>query len=352
MAKYEGLIGKLSQDIFEGSGQGNLGVAKYAGLGSLAGAGVGGTQGYLSEEGSFQGGLVRGALAGAGIGAATNYVPKAISSTLKKSGLNVYGEVPELAEAASTAFRPLFDSMNTTANKDLLSSFQPTIRENVRSINKPHKFAKDSAMDVIKKAENPQDLTNLQNIGKDVVDNLESFNTTNIQGIKFKNYIDSSVDSFQGLSKGDRRKTAGSFTAVLGFDSAYKHIVEPTGDFIKKTRAGQSTSMMEKSAAAFSLFGAYEAAQVTGDISEGNWGAAAGGFAMLAGSKLAFSQGVNAIHANKFLKEKGISASDLAKTTVAGYGVKQLFTGFNKFTPEDHFEVNSAIQTKLKTAVI
>lgn len=43
MAKYEGLIGKLSQDIFEGSGQGNLGVAKYAGLGSLAGAGVGGT---------------------------------------------------------------------------------------------------------------------------------------------------------------------------------------------------------------------------------------------------------------------------------------------------------------------
>ena len=352
MAKYEGFIGKLSQDIFNGSGQGSSGAARYAAIGSATGAGIGGIQGSLSDEGSFGGGLVRGAVAGAAGGAGVNLIPKMLSHNMNASGLKPYENFQGLASQAIDDFKPVNDYLTSPKMKEVLSDFKPIRDNNIKNISNPKAFAMGVDQDFIKARGrlNPDDFTDLTKYMETATQGFDN----SAEGVQFNAYLNNTRDKFFAMNKPDQAKAAGSFAATLGFNSAYKHIVEPTGDFITKFKAGQSTNLYEKSAAAFSAFGLYEGLGISKDVSEGNWGSAAAGLGLLVGGKALYSQGVSGFRAANFLKSKGVSVSDAVNTSKVMAAGQIYRKGVGMYTPEDHLSLATlaTAQQKFKTAVI
>ena len=145
------------------------------------------------------------------------------------------------------------------------------------------------------------------------------------------------------MSTVDKLNMGSAFVTKAGFDSAYNHIVKPTGSFINKVKSGDFKNIngFEGSAAAFSAYGAYESLGILGEASDGNIGGAIGGVGLLVGGKLAFSQGVNLTHANTFLKERGMTLGGVTKGASGGYFVKKFESGVKQWTPDDTTRMNS-----------
>ena len=299
----------------------------------------------LSEDG-FAAGAFRGALFGAGTGAAINLIPKGISSSFKNSGLNPWekGLEKKIGEDASRIFKPTYDSVNTKENKELMKKFIPGAKsawkesngdDRVFSIKVLENLAKD--MDNM----TPETTKTLTDMGKNVAEDLSRFDKTASLG-SFDKWFQSNKKIFQDADSVDQAKMGASFITKAGFDSAYNHIVEPTGAFVNKALKNgfKDITKMETSAAAFSAFGAYEAYNIVDDVSNGDYMGAAKGMGMLVGGKLLYSQGVNAIHMNSFLKEKGMTWGGVGKAAGGGYFTKKLYDGVGKWTPEDALAVD------------
>ena len=117
---YEGVLGKLGSNLFEGSGQGGIGFAKYTGLGAGSLGLYSGIKSSLDEndEGKgFTDGLMNGLVAGAFLGGAVNLAPKAIKSSLDSSGFTMYKNLDKVGDEAAKAFRPVYEDVNNKENK-------------------------------------------------------------------------------------------------------------------------------------------------------------------------------------------------------------------------------------------
>ena len=110
---YEGLLGKLGKDIFEGLGKGNTGAMTYAGIG----AGVGGVAGGLTGDDTTSG-IINGALFGAGVGASVNLLPKFVNNTLGKHDIRGFSNsTNDIANDAISSYRSIISTVNDPNNK-------------------------------------------------------------------------------------------------------------------------------------------------------------------------------------------------------------------------------------------
>ena len=339
---YKGLIGKLGKDIFEGSGKGSQGVALYMGTGAV----VGGASGAMLSEDGFMAGAFRGATFGALTGGAINMIPKGIESSFRNSGLNPWekGLEKRLGEDATRIFKPTYDSVNTEENKQLMKNFIPGAKKAWKESTDDRDFSVKVLQNLANDMDNmsPETTKTLVNIGENVADNLLAFEKTN-SSKAFESWFKGNKEIFKNADFSDQLSMGSSFITKAGFDSAYHHIVEPTGAFVHKALKNgfKDITKMETSAAAFSAYGAYEAYHIVDDISNGDYAGAAAGMGMLVGGKLLYSQGVNAIHMNSFLKEKGMTWGGVAKAGGGGFFTKKLVDGVNKWTPEDTNMINT-----------
>ena len=339
---YEGLLGKLGKDIFEGSGIGGAGVAKYMGTGAVIGGAGGAT---LSDDGLIAGAF-RGALFGAAVGGGINLAPKGISAAFKNSGIKQWevGLEKRLGEDASRIFKPTYEKANTPANKELMKQFVPGAKSAYTTTKNDKDFSlkvtENLAKDMSKLSQN--DIQFLGDLGKTTGDGIKAFSSTN-SSKQFDNWFTGNKKVFDDASLGDKLSMGGSFITKAGFDSAYNHIVKPTGSFISKVKSGdfKSINKYEGSAAAFSAYGAYESVDILDKASEGDIGGMMAGMGLLVGGKLAFSQGVNLIHANAFLKEKGMTWGGVTKGASGGYFAKKFESGVKQWTPEDEVRMGN-----------
>ena len=340
---YEGVLGKLGSNLFEGSGQGGMGFAKYTGLGAGSLGLYSGIKSSLDEndEGKgFTDGLMNGLVAGAFLGGAVNLAPKAIKSSLDSSGFTMYKNLDKVGDEAAKAFRPVYEDVNNKENKELLKSFKPVAKDNIKKIREPYVFSKDVTDGLIDTMADFEKETQdkLLNMGSKVDTIFTDFTTKNKRGVDFKNYLEDTRDKFNSMSRVDKIKNGGSFIAKAGFDSAYHHVVAPTGQFIKKATSGRlnEVTKLEGAAAAFSAYGGYEAYQMANEIADGDYSGALKTGMVIGAGKLAFSQGVNLIHANAFLKERNMTWGGVAAASGTGYALKQYATGLSKWTADDH----------------
>lgn len=337
---YGGLMGKLGKDIFEGSGAGSGGVAKYMATGAATGA----VSGAVLSDDSFVAGAFRGALFGAAVGGAINLAPKSVNSAFKNSGINPWqkGLEKDLGDDASRIFKPTYDKVNNKQNKELIKTFIPGAKAAYKTTKDDKAFSLKVVENLSKDMKNLKqaDLDILESIGKNTEDNLTAFKKTKSYNAT-DGWFTNNKNTFDALGTKDKFSVGSSFITKAGFDSAYSHIVEPTGSFINKVKNGKFKDIdkFEASAAAFSVYGAYEAGHILNDASDGNIAGVVGGSAMLLGGKLAYGQGVNLIHANSFLKEKGMTWSGVGQGIGGGYFTKKLANGIGKWDTDDQLFV-------------
>lgn len=339
---YEGLIGKLGKDIFEGSGKGSSGVAKYMGTGAV----IGGLSGATLSDDGVMAGAFRGAMFGALAGGGINVIPKGISSSFKTSGMKEWekGLEKTLGEDASRIFRPTYDMVNNDTNKTLMKSFLPGAKE-AHKISKNDKdfslnVARNLARDMNKLSQNDLDI--ISSLATKAEKNTSDFSATS-SFRKSSDWFNSNLKNYEKLEATDKIKVSSSFLGKAGFDSAYNHIVKPTGNFINKVKEGdfKNINKYEIGAAAFSGYGAYEAGSILNSASDGDISGVIGGMGLLVGSKLAYSQGVNLIHANSFLKEKGMTWSGIGKGGAGVHFARRFEKGTREWTPEDAATIQS-----------
>ena len=339
---YEGLLGRLGKDIFEGSGAGSAGLMKYAGIG----AAVGGAGGAVLSEDSMMSGAFRGALFGAAVGGGINKAPQIVNSVFKNSGMTQWssGLEKRLGEDASRAFKPTYDQANTSQNKELMKKFVHGAKTAFKTSKSDKDFSLKVTENLARDMSNlsQKDLDMLSGLGKTTGEGINNFNSTS-SFKEFDSWFDGNKKVFDNASTVDKLNMGSAFVTKAGFDSAYNHIVKPTGSFINKVKSGDFKNIngFEGSAAAFSAYGAYESLGILGEASDGNIGGAIGGVGLLVGGKLAFSQGVNLIHANTFLKERGMTLGGVTKGASGGYFVKKFESGVKQWTPDDTTRMNS-----------
>ena len=132
--------------------------------------------------------------------------------------------------------------------------------------------------------------------------------------------VEHNLDTWRNIKGVEKAKVSSSLLMKSGFDSAYHHVVEPTGSFIRKISGKDSGKItgLEIAATGFSAFGAYEMFNIIDDAAEGNWSSVAGGIAMLAGSKVAFAQGVNVFKGIELAKKHNISSEQIKQGLTLG----------------------------------
>lgn len=342
---YKGLIGKLGKDIFKNPG--NMG--KYAGVG----AGVGIVGGAIMSDDGIMSGAMRGGVFGAALGAGIHWAPRAINKTIKDSGFIEWDRAntgPLLSEAFDS-FKPVYDTVNDPVMKKTMKDFVPAVTEAFSSTKTNKDFAREVQIGVIEKAGgmDKATLTSLMDIGNDVGEGI-----TKIKGLptyqKAMDWRDVNKEIWDKMSTGKKVGLGTSVVAKMGFDSAYHHIVEPTGKFIRKTMAGKKPSVGQSAAAAFSLYGGYEAYHIGNDVADGNNMSALGGMGMLVAGKLVFSQAGNAIKLHKEMVKRKITPIGVAKAGVGGIGARKLALGYKDMDAADHLAVQTAARKHLTGA--
>ena len=342
---YKGLIGKLGKDIFKNPGA----IGRYAGIG----AGVGVVGGAMMSDDGIMSGAMRGGVFGAALGAGIHWAPRAINKTIKDSGFIEWDRAntaPLLSEGFDS-FKPVYDTVNDPAMKKTMKDFVPAVTEAFSSTKNNKDFAREVQIGVIEKAGgmDKATLNSLMDIGNDVGDGI-----TKIKGLptyqKARDWQYANEEIWDKMSTGKKVGLGTSVVAKMGFDSAYHHIVEPTGKFIRKTMAGKKPTMGQSAAAAFSLYGGYEAYHIGNDVADGNKLSALGCVCMLVAGKLAFSQAGNAIALHKEMVKRNITPMGVAKAGIGGIGARKLALGYRDMDAADHLAVQTAARKRLTGA--
>lgn len=335
---YSGLIGKLGNNIFNGSGAGTSGAAMYAGIGAGAGALLGG---YASDDGVIPGAF-RGALFGGAVGAGVNLIPKGVSSAFKTSGMKSITSdmIDDISKTAPQAFKQSYD--NAQRHKELIKGFVPGARQAWDQGGNAKTFSKNVIKNLAKdmKDIDVNTLKDLDAFGQQFIKDQIGFEKTSA----FKTINDvfkGNVDIFNNMqSTSDKVALGSSFVAKTGFDSVYHHLVKPTGSLINKVKNKDFKGITggEYAATAFNAFGIYEAGSMVNDVADGNYGSALVTGLMLTNGKIAFSQGANLIRTNKILKENNMTWGGVGSAVGGGVFVQRFSQGFQKWGPEDFQE--------------
>ena len=107
-------------------------LVKGVGIGASVGAGLG----ALSSDDGYVTGSLRGGIAGAGIGALAHGIPRGIDAAYKSSGLTKPrdGLLGEYAKDAMDSFKGTYTSVNNEQNKNLMKSFVPVLRKQLKHL--------------------------------------------------------------------------------------------------------------------------------------------------------------------------------------------------------------------------
>lgn len=260
--KYDGLIGKVANAIPNSSAK------KFAAIGAgvVAPIGVGLSYYENQDVGDAAIGGLRSAAFGGILGLATHKLPGMISANTSGKGLVSITEeiIPEIGQSLTNNLGPIRNNFKNDINYFNSPSNQATA--------------------------------------------LSAFNNfRNSESIKFvKSATESNNEIFSQMSKTQLAKTFGSQVAEQGFKSAYHHIVQPTGQFLKGNMTLETTA-----ATAFSAFGIYEAGSAINNVRQGNYSAAAGDLGLLAIGKLNYAGVSSLIKTHNSLAKQGISYKDL-----------------------------------------
>lgn len=329
--KYEGLIGKIGGAIPNSS------TTKFAGIGAAVVAPIGAGLSYYENQdwGDAAAGALRSAAFGGILGVAAHRMPGIIGNQIKNSGIDVIdsAKVSEAGDLAATIFKPYLNKIKTPENKQLLSDFNPHVKSALKHSADNVKFSKSliRGMDDASDNLSTESFTNLVNLSEEVMNGTEQlFNSSS--GKYLDQYAENVAKQWEGMSSFSKAKNIVAFGTKMGFDSAYGHIVKPTGSFLR----GNFTK--ENSAAfAFSMYGVYEAGSAVNSVQQGDYSGATKAIGMLVGGKLAYGQAANLIHLNSFIKSKNLTWSQVFKGAGSGYGLNKFAKGVGGFTPEESF---------------
>ncbi len=319
---YKGLIGKLGKDIFKNPGA----IGRYAGIG----AGVGVVGGAMMSDDGIMSGAMRGGVFGAALGAGIHWAPRAINKTIKDSGFIEWdrANTGPLLDDVTTSFGPAYVAMNHPTTRKTGRALGVEVSKAFFSTSGDAEFATQVQVGLANKLGDmgEEGLKGMVGIGGTIEYGFREMDKSlNVKDAR--NFFTHNKEIFDNLDMGKKVGLATSVITKMGFDSAYHHIVEPTGKFIRKTMAGKKPTMGQSAAAAFSLYGGYEAYHIGNDVADGNKLSALGGVGMLIGGKLAFSGAANAIAINKALVAKGMTPMGVAKTGIGIGGLRKLDKG-------------------------
>ena len=321
---YEGLIGKIGKNIFEGSGKGLSGAGLYAGIG----AGVGGVSGAIVGD-DVGSGFVNGALLGAGVGASVNMLPKFVSNTLKEANWVSYNDsMTNLATATAVSYGGLYKSINKEGSKDFIQGVGNTAFKNM--FKSSNDFAYNVTTDAFGRAKNAnaEDLLNFLKMGMNTAKGTNTFLGTRAGREGAEWYLNNSA-AWSAKEGMDKMKLATAVGLKSAFDSVVSHIINPTSELFKGKGSFENIA-----AGAMTAFGAYEGYEVLAEGSNGNWDGAFAAGVGFAGAKLAFSQGMNIRAIDKVLKEKDMTWGGVFKTAVGGAASQRMFKGYGKLTED------------------
>lgn len=328
--KYDGLIGKIGNSIPTTS------MSTFAGIGAGTVGVIGGGLSYYENRdvSDAAGGAFRSAIFGGILGAAAHKMPGMIGNQIKNSGIDVIDQ-KQLAKAGDLGaeiFKPFLHRVNTPENKELLKDFNPHVKNSLKHSNDNIKFAKSLIKGMDETSDNlkPETFNKLMDLGQDVITGIDKFNASD-SGKYLDNYFTNVKKQWKGMSTFNKAKNIAAFGTKMGFDSAYSHIVKPTGGFLR----GEFTK--ENSAAfAFSMYGVYEAGVAVNNVQQGDYSGATKAVGMLVGGKLAYGQAANLIHLDHFLKSKNLTWGQVFKGGASGYGLNKFTSGANKFTQTEN----------------
>lgn len=351
MAKYTGLVGKLENNIFNGSGKGIGGAAMYAGIG----AAVGGIGGALTNSEDRTSGALRGAVLGAGLGAATNTIPKGISNTFKKSGFYMPDRkaISEVGDHFTTDYRPFYDVVNTPENKEYAKSYMPVVKQSLKEGGTDSDFFENFSVNMAKRAKEhganganlgPERVMELGDAAQSSFEAFEKHMSESGGRKEIDKAIHGNMKIWKASSAGMKVGIATSAVASAGFESMMHHIAAPTGQFFKNLKDGKAPGWRNSFATAASALGAYEGYNVLNNTSEGNYGSAAGGMLMLGLGKVAFSQGVNAFDIGAAMKKKGLTPQGLKAAMGVGFILNKLKNGAKNMEPEQKARIVQRLQ--------
>lgn len=337
---YEGVLGKLGKNIFEGLGKGNAGALAYTGIG----AGVGGVAGGLTGDDTLSG-VMSGALFGAGVGASVNLLPKFVNNTLVKHDFRGFSNsINDIASEGIDSYRPLINSVNNPLNKTLVSDFKDISKKHFFKSNR--EFSRDTISGILNRVSgNTSDLSRINKMANDSWTGTESFLGKKTGKDAF-NISMHNASVWSGLNSKEKWQVGTAKTLQLGFDSVYNHVVKPTGDFFKK---GVEKTFDNGSAAVVSAIGLYEGYNAVNNVADGNY---SGAFANLVGFgalKVAYSQGMNVKHFNQMLKEKGVTFKQVANTAGVGVGLARFKNGTSKLNDSDMDVLGKASKKAFET---
>ena len=326
---YEGVIGKFQTSIFGGMGAGMKGAGIHAGIG----AGIGAVGGAFTTDDDWYQGAKRGAGAGAIVGGGINLGAKYVSGVMEKSGLQSWdhANTKNVIKDMSDSYKGTYAVMNNPANTESMKTFLPNVRKNFFNDNDRH-FAYNTAMgltDELKK--NPQLAKDLGTFGTNVMNDSLKFEKTGSHKV-IKDFTNANYDAIQkadGIAA--KANLYNAFTMKSAFDSAYDHIINPTGQLIKNTMKGDFGSITkgQVAAGAFSAYGGYEGYGALKDASNGDYSGALGAAGMLVAGKLAFAQASNMIKVDSYLKANDMTWRGVGKSGMGFIGAKRMNSGLN-----------------------
>lgn len=337
MAKFGGVLGKLSDDIFnKGAEDGRRYLLKnklfdYAGAGSLVGAMSTMAANLVtdSDEDIYRAGL-RGSVTGAVVGAGVNVIPKALHNQLAKTGMRKFQGSQGIIDDMAKIWAPVFHEFDTKKGRsDPTGFFKDTWKEAGKAVGKGHAPG-ERAMTLhnmmiqgvdpaLKKGDKNLDamlkLQAFKVLTDDAFKKTSEYQRTNPDFNQFKEWGKEQAKLFYSLGKKDRMTIGYNLLAQAGFASTYNHIVKPTGEFIENIRKGnfKGINLEQGAATAFSAYGIYETAKLVDEVSDGEWGSAAKTAAMLAGGKLAYGMGVEAVKLDAKRRAHDISYASIGK---------------------------------------
>jgi len=329
--KYDGLIGKIGNAIPNNS------TTKFAGIGAAVVAPIGAGLSYYENQdwGDAAAGALRSAAFGGILGAAAHRVPGLIGNQIKNSGIDVIdsAQVAEAGNLASTIFKPYLNKINTAENKQILADFNPHVKASLKHGGDNVMFAKSLIRGMDEASDNlsADSFTNLIDLADEAMHGAEKL-LESPSGKYLDKYAENVSKQWKGMSSFSKAKNIAAFGTKMGFDSAYGHIVKPTGSFLRGNFTKENTA-----AFGFSMYGVYEAGSAINSVQQGDYSGAAKAIGMLVGGKLAYGQAANLIHLNNFIKSKNLTWSQVMKGGASWYGLNKFAKGVGEFTPEQSF---------------
>lgn len=393
MSNYKGVIGSLQKSIFNETAKNadntyklGQGLAKFAAGGALAGS-VGTSSMTLynnySEGKNLTNGLgmsaLRGAALGTVVGTGTNLLPKVAHNSMAKTGITAFDGMGKMVEDLAETWAPVAASLKVASHKPKT----PDGKKSTGVIDKYLKMSKDTRKEVkqsgVKELHksgdfayklyskgisgiNPEDIMGSTSKASNSFSGDDLVKLTAVKGSLDKAMSDTKEDGLKALvdwgkdtdsklkkiSKPQKGAVGAALLTNLGFKSAYRHIVEPTGEFFKNVRKGnfKDINWEQVAGTAFSGYGLYETGLIINDAAEGDISGVATGLGILAGSKIAYGAAMDYAKLDAIRRAKGVSYTNIYQTFKLNREIALLNKSTDNLSPEQGEELTSLFKNK------